>query len=54
VYLCPACVAGCHERDLVLAAEELRAATRELSAVVGTIEVEHLLDVIFRDFCIGK
>lgn len=32
------------------AAEELRLATQELGRVTGTIDVEELLDVIFRDF----
>ena len=36
------------------AAEELRLATQELGRVTGTVDVEELLDVIFRDFCIGK
>eukprot|EP00968_Pinguiococcus_pyrenoidosus_P019191 scaffold2041_cov251-Pinguiococcus_pyrenoidosus.AAC.13 len=39
---------------LDLAAEELRAATLELGRVTGAVDVEDLLDVIFRDFCIGK
>lgn len=37
-----------------LAAEELRVAARELGRVTGAVDVEDLLDVIFRDFCIGK
>ena len=37
-----------------LAAEELRIASRELGRVVGAIDVEEVLDVLFRDFCIGK
>jgi tRNA modification GTPase len=40
--------------DLVLCAEELRLAARALGALTGRIDVEDLLDVIFRDFCIGK
>ncbi len=35
-------------------AEELRLATRELGRLTGRIDVEDVLDVIFRDFCIGK
>lgn len=44
------------DRDLPmdLAAEELRLAMRELGKVTGRVDVEELLDVIFRDFCIGK
>jgi tRNA modification GTPase len=35
-------------------AEELRLATRALGRLVGRVDVENVLDVIFRDFCIGK
>jgi tRNA modification GTPase len=37
-----------------LVAEELRRAARELGRLAGRVDVEDLLDVIFRDFCIGK
>lgn len=37
-----------------LMAEDLRLATRSLGRIVGRVDVEDLLDVIFRDFCIGK
>ncbi|MDX9859935.1 MAG: tRNA uridine-5-carboxymethylaminomethyl(34) synthesis GTPase MnmE [Rhodospirillales bacterium] len=37
-----------------LAAEELRLATRALGRITGRVDVEDMLDVIFRDFCIGK
>jgi tRNA modification GTPase len=37
-----------------LRAEDLRLALRSLGRITGTVEVEDLLDVIFRDFCIGK
>lgn len=40
--------------DLELKAEELRLAARALGRITGRIEAEDLLDVIFRDFCIGK
>lgn len=40
--------------DLVLAAEELRLALRQLGRITGRIGIEEVLDVIFRDFCIGK
>jgi tRNA modification GTPase len=42
------------QNDLVLAAEDLRLAARALASLTGRIDVEDLLDVIFRDFCIGK
>jgi tRNA modification GTPase len=35
-------------------AEELRRATDALGRISGRIDVEDLLDVIFREFCIGK
>lgn len=37
-----------------LGAEDLRLAARALGRVTGRVDVEELLDVIFRDFCIGK
>ena len=40
--------------DLVLCAECLRGGVRSLARVVGRVDVEEVLDVIFADFCIGK
>jgi tRNA modification GTPase len=37
-----------------LRAEDLRLALRSLGRIIGAVDVEDLLDVIFRDFCIGK
>jgi tRNA modification GTPase len=37
-----------------IVAEELRLAARALARLVGRVDVEDILDVIFRDFCIGK
>ena len=37
-----------------LLAEELRAAALALGRLTGRVDVEDILDVIFRDFCIGK
>ena len=37
-----------------LRAEDLRLALRHLGQITGTVDVEHLLDIIFRDFCLGK
>lgn len=37
-----------------LAAEDLRLATRSLGRITGRVDIEDMLDVIFRDFCIGK
>jgi tRNA modification GTPase len=40
------------EEEIV--AEELRLASRALGRITGKVDVEDILDVIFRDFCIGK
>lgn len=40
--------------ELELKAEDLRLAARALGRITGRIDPEDLLDVIFRDFCIGK
>ncbi|XP_075681624.1 5-taurinomethyluridine-[tRNA] synthase subunit GTPB3, mitochondrial [Rhinoderma darwinii] len=46
---------GVHrQQDLVLSAEELRIAHRQLGAITGRVSAEEILDIIFRDFCIGK
>ena len=37
-----------------LAAEDLRAAAFALGRLLGRVDVEDILDVIFREFCIGK
>jgi tRNA modification GTPase len=37
-----------------LAAEDLRLAIRALGRITGRADVEDILDIIFRDFCIGK
>lgn len=37
-----------------LAAEDLRVAVRALDSLIGKVDVEQLLDVIFSSFCIGK
>ncbi|MDN2578811.1 tRNA uridine-5-carboxymethylaminomethyl(34) synthesis GTPase MnmE [Aquibium sp. ELW1220] len=39
---------------LELAAEQLRLASDHLARIVGSIDVEDLLDVVFSRFCIGK
>lgn len=40
--------------ELELKAEDLRLAARALGRITGRIETDDLLDIIFRDFCIGK
>lgn len=37
-----------------LAAEELRSAAHSLGRLLGRVDVEDILEVIFREFCIGK
>lgn len=37
-----------------LAAEDVRVAIRALGRITGRVDVEDMLDVIFREFCIGK
>jgi tRNA modification GTPase len=37
-----------------LAAEDLRMASHSLGRLLGRVDVEDILDVIFREFCIGK
>ena len=43
-----------HANHEELIAEELRAAAITLGRLTGRVDVEDILDVIFRDFCIGK
>ncbi|MBS4045542.1 MAG: tRNA uridine-5-carboxymethylaminomethyl(34) synthesis GTPase MnmE [Alphaproteobacteria bacterium] len=43
-----------HNTSAELAAEDVRLAARSIGRITGRIDVEDLLDVIFRDFCIGK
>ena len=37
-----------------LLAEDLRLAMRAIGRIAGRVDVEELLDFVFRDFCIGK
>ncbi len=41
-------------KDLELACEDLRITARSLGQIIGNIDVEVILDEIFRNFCIGK
>ena len=41
-------------KDIELAAEDLRMATRHLGSIVGKVDAEEILGSIFKDFCIGK
>ncbi|XP_051168255.1 tRNA modification GTPase GTPBP3, mitochondrial [Leptopilina boulardi] len=40
--------------DIVIATEEIRQAMKELGKVTGHVSNEQILDIIFKDFCIGK
>jgi tRNA modification GTPase len=40
--------------EVALAAEDLRLALRSIGRITGAVRIDELLDVIFRDFCIGK
>jgi tRNA modification GTPase len=41
-------------KDIEMAAEDLRLATRHLGNIIGKVDVEEILGSIFKDFCIGK
>ncbi|TIQ03875.1 tRNA uridine-5-carboxymethylaminomethyl(34) synthesis GTPase MnmE [Mesorhizobium sp.] len=41
-------------QSLELRAEELRVATDRLGRIIGAVDIEDMLDVIFSQFCIGK
>lgn len=47
-----AAVRGMSEAELI--AEHLRVAAQDLGRLTARVDVEDVLDVIFRDFCIGK
>ncbi|XP_015113589.1 tRNA modification GTPase GTPBP3, mitochondrial [Diachasma alloeum] len=42
------------EYDMVIAAQQIRNAMRELGKITGHISTEEILDIIFTSFCIGK
>ncbi|MBS4019932.1 MAG: tRNA uridine-5-carboxymethylaminomethyl(34) synthesis GTPase MnmE [Dechloromonas sp.] len=46
--------AGMQDEPLELAAEQLRVAALHLARIIGAIDVEDMLDVVFSRFCIGK
>ncbi|OQR81370.1 tRNA modification GTPase TrmE [Thraustotheca clavata] len=43
-----------HPHQSELAAEDLRRAIHSIGRIVGRVDVEDILDVLFKDFCIGK
>lgn len=40
--------------QIEIASEDLRVAGRAISRITGKVDVEDILEIIFRDFCIGK
>ncbi|KAJ8517352.1 hypothetical protein ONZ45_g5461 [Pleurotus djamor] len=42
------------QEDVVLGAEELRYAAQAVGKISGLIDIEEILDAVFKDFCIGK
>lgn len=52
--LCYVVVIALGVDDVVLGAEELRHAASDLGRITGRVDVEEVLDVVFREFCIGK
>lgn len=42
------------QAEIELAAEDLRQAAGAIGRITGRVEVDELLDVVFREFCIGK
>jgi len=47
-------LAGLDRIESELVAEDVRTALRSLDFLIGKVDVEAVLDVIFRDFCLGK
>jgi tRNA modification GTPase len=43
-----------HKEAYEITAEELRLAAQALGRITGRVDIEDVLDVIFKDFCIGK
>jgi tRNA modification GTPase len=43
-----------HQDESELTAEDLRLALRAIGRLTGRVDIEELLDTVFRDFCIGK
>ncbi|XP_055694874.1 tRNA modification GTPase GTPBP3, mitochondrial [Lutzomyia longipalpis] len=42
------------ELDYAIVAEEIRSVIQSIGKITGSVTTEDILDVIFRDFCIGK
>ena len=48
------CTLDVLDMDVVMAAENLRLSVTEIGQITGVISSEEVLDVLFKDFCIGK
>lgn len=40
--------------DMAISAQKLRQAIRDIERITGHVSTDDILDVVFRDFCIGK
>jgi tRNA modification GTPase len=49
-----ALIAALKRGEPELAAEHVRLALRAIGRITGRVDLDELLDVVFRDFCIGK
>jgi tRNA modification GTPase len=47
-------VLGSPDRGAELVAEDLRAAVQAMGRITGRVAVDDVLEVVFREFCIGK
>lgn len=47
-------IMSAENHDIVIATEEIRQAMKELGRVTGHVKTEEILDIIFKNFCIGK
>ena len=43
-----------NKKNPELNAEELRLAVQSIGEITGKFDFEQLLDIVFKDFCIGK
>lgn len=42
------------QKNIELAAEDLRMTAREIGKITGKVDIENILDIVFSSFCIGK
>ena len=41
-------------QQLDIYAEDIRLALKEISKIYGRVDIEEILDIVFKEFCIGK